>query len=59
MCGRESMGVVRTTFLINPDGEIAEIWSKVKVRQKKKKAGETFEIFHADQVLDTLKSLTQ
>ncbi len=32
MCGREYMGVVRTTFLIDPDGKIAEIWSKVRVK---------------------------
>ena len=32
MCGREYMGVVRTTFLIDPDGKIAEIWNKVKVK---------------------------
>ncbi len=32
MCGREYMGVVRTTFLINPDGNIAEIWNKVRVK---------------------------
>ncbi len=34
--GRESMGVVRSTFIINPDGEIAAIWEKVSVRKKKK-----------------------
>ena len=32
MCGKEYMGVVRTTFLINPDGNIAEIWNKVRVK---------------------------
>jgi peroxiredoxin Q/BCP len=31
MYGREFMGVVRSTFLINPDGEIAYIWRKVRV----------------------------
>lgn len=30
--GKESMGVVRSTFLINPNGEIAYIWSKVRVK---------------------------
>jgi len=29
--GREYMGVVRTTYLIDPHGKIAEIWQKVKV----------------------------
>jgi len=31
MCGREYMGVVRTTFLISPEGTIEKIWGKVKV----------------------------
>ncbi len=31
MYGREYMGVVRSTFLIDPKGMIAFIWSKVKV----------------------------
>lgn len=31
MCGRESMGVVRSTFLINPQGVIEKSWEKVKV----------------------------
>jgi peroxiredoxin Q/BCP len=30
MCGREYMGVVRTTFLIDPKGKVAFVWSKVK-----------------------------
>ena len=29
--GRSYMGIVRTTFLIGPDGRIARIWRKVKV----------------------------
>ena len=32
MYGREYMGVERSTFLIAPDGTIAEIWHKVKVK---------------------------
>ena len=32
MCGKEYMGVVRTTYIINPDGEIAAGWEKVKVK---------------------------
>src|SRR5437762_13681716 len=31
MYGRTYMGVLRTTFLIGPDGRIAQIWRKVKV----------------------------
>ncbi|MDD2383272.1 MAG: thioredoxin-dependent thiol peroxidase [Sulfurospirillaceae bacterium] len=30
-CGKEYMGIVRSTFLINPEGKIAHIWSSVKV----------------------------
>jgi len=32
MCGREYMGVVRTTYLIDPDGKVAYRWDKVKVK---------------------------
>lgn len=30
--GREYMGIVRTTFLINENGQIQHIWPKVKVK---------------------------
>jgi peroxiredoxin Q/BCP len=43
--GKEYMGIVRSTFLINPDGEIAQIWSKVKVKG------------HAQEVLEKLQEL--
>lgn len=29
--GKTHMGIVRTTFLIDPDGKIAEVWPKVRV----------------------------
>jgi peroxiredoxin Q/BCP len=32
MYGREYMGVVRTTYLIAPNGNIAKRWDKVKVK---------------------------
>ena len=32
MYGREYMGVVRTTFLIDQEGNITDIWRKVKVK---------------------------
>ncbi len=32
MCGKEYMGVVRTTYIIDPDGNIAAGWEKVKVK---------------------------
>ncbi len=31
--GREYMGIVRSTFLINPDGNIAKIWNNVRVKE--------------------------
>jgi len=32
MYGREYMGVVRSTVLINPEGNIEKIWNKVRVK---------------------------
>ena len=46
MYGRKVLGVVRSTFLISPDGHIAREWRGVKV------AG------HAQAVLDALKAET-
>jgi len=43
--GREFMGVVRSTFLISPEREIAHVWYKVKAKG------------HAEKVLETLKEL--
>jgi len=43
MYGREYWGVVRSTFLIDPEGKIVRIWPKVKV------AG------HVEDVLQALK----
>jgi peroxiredoxin Q/BCP len=45
MYGRESYGVVRSTFLIDPKGDIAHIWRSVKVKG------------HVDEVIYTLKAL--
>ena len=42
MYGKTYMGVVRTTYLIDPDGNIAEAWTKVKAKG------------HADAVLKSL-----
>ena len=44
--GKEYMGVVRSTFLINPEGKIAHLWEKVKVKG------------HAEEVLKTIKKLS-
>jgi len=43
--GREFMGVIRSTFLIDPKGKIIKIWKNVKVKD------------HAKEVLDTLKNI--
>ena len=45
MCGRESMGVIRSTYIINPEGYIAAHWNKVKVKG------------HAQQVKDAFETL--
>lgn len=55
--GKESMGVVRSTFIINPEGKIVAIWEKVNVRKKKKKNGETIEILHVNEVKEKLQEL--
>lgn len=47
MYGREYQGVVRSTFLINPKGEIAFSWLKVKVKG------------HVDDVYEKLKELSR
>ncbi len=45
MYGRKYMGIVRSTFLIDQNGKIAEIWHKVKVKE------------HADKVLAACQNL--
>jgi peroxiredoxin Q/BCP len=43
--GRNYMGMVRTTYLVGPDGRIIRVWDKVKVKD------------HASQVLEAAKAL--
>ena len=43
--GKEYMGIVRSTFLIDPKGKIAKIWNNVRVKD------------HAKEVLETLKNI--
>ena len=57
--GREYMGIVRSTCIINPQGEIAAVWENVKVRQKRKKNGEPYEIVHVEEVRKALEALQQ
>ena len=55
--GKEFMGVVRTTFIIDPDGTLAAIWPKVSVRKKKSVKGEKIEVLHVDEVKEKLQEL--
>jgi len=43
--GREFMGIIRSTFLIDKKGKVIKVWDNVKVKD------------HAREVLETLKSL--
>jgi peroxiredoxin Q/BCP len=45
--GREFMGILRTTFLIDKKGKIIKIWDNVRVKD------------HAKDVLDTLKNISK
>lgn len=45
MYGKEYMGIVRSTFIIDPDGKIAKVYPKVKVKE------------HHQEVLEDLKAL--
>jgi len=51
--GKEYEGVIRSTFIISPEGEVAEAWSKVKVRVKRKNG----EVRHVDIVKERLQEL--
>ncbi len=44
--GREYYGVIRTTYLIDPEGKVAYIWKNVKVKG------------HVEEVLNKLKELS-
>lgn len=55
--GKEYMGIVRTTLIINPSGDIVAGWENVRVRQKRKKNGEPYEVFHVDAVKEKLQEL--
>nr|BAM75672.1 hypothetical alkyl hydroperoxide reductase [uncultured microorganism] len=43
--GREYMGIVRSTFIISPNGDILKSWDKVRVKG------------HVDEVLEAVQSL--
>ena len=48
MCGREYMGVVRSTFIIDPDGKIAYKWENVRVKGHVDKVKEKLEGLNKD-----------
>ena len=45
MYGKEYMGIVRSTFIVNPDGKIVKVYPKVKVKE------------HHTEILNDLKEL--
>ena len=45
--GREFMGIIRSTYLIDKKGKILKVWDNVKVKD------------HAKEVLETLKSIVK
>ena len=60
--GKEYEGVIRSTFIISPEGKIAEAWSNVKVRvkrspDKRRRGQEDGETRHVDVVKERLKEL--
>lgn len=55
--GKEYMGVVRSTFIISPEGKLSAIWDKVNVRKKKTVKGEKIEILHVNEVKEKLQEL--
>ena len=55
--GKEYMGIVRSTYVIDPRGKIAAAWDNVKVRQTRSKNGEKYEIIHVEEVRQKLVEL--
>jgi len=45
--GKEYMGVVRSTFIINPEGKIAALWAKVRVKEHVAKVKDKLEELQA------------
>jgi len=43
MCGKKYMGIVRSTVLINPKGEVAHFWDNVKAKGHAAKVRETLQ----------------
>ncbi len=51
--GKEIVGVIRSTYIVSPDGKIAALWRKVNVRVKRKSGT----VKHADKVKEKLAEL--
>jgi peroxiredoxin Q/BCP len=47
MYGKKSMGIQRSTYLIDADGKVAKVWKRVRVDG------------HDDQVIEAIKALPQ
>ena len=45
--GREFMGIIRSTYLIDKKGKILKVWDNVKVKD------------HAKEVLETVKNIAK
>ena len=45
--GREFMGIIRSTYLIDKKGKILKVWNNVKVKD------------HAKEVLETLQNIVK
>jgi len=45
--GKEYMGVVRSTFIISPEGTIAALWTKVRVKEHVKQVKEKLQALQA------------
>ena len=46
-CGRKTVGILRTTYLVNEEGVIEKIFSPKEIKTK----------IHAEQILDTIEKM--
>ncbi len=51
--GKEYQGVIRSTFIISPEGTVRALWRNLKVRSKRKSG----EVTHASIVLEKLEKI--
>ena len=55
--GKEYMGLVRSTFVIDPEGTLTAAWDNVKVRQKRSKNKVKYEVIHVEEVKKKIEEL--